>query len=581
MKKILVAAFILSAWALGAQTLAEAKKMFYNGNYSAAKEALNKIIASEKDPAKQAEAYFWIGESDFYNLKDENPTKALETAREAYNKGIAVYKESPHCQVGMGKLLLAADNTKEALKTFDAAIRDSRGMRNANGKKYKEGHPEVYMLIGDAYSNVKKPNFEQAVANYTRARDIEPTEGIYWLKLGDGNLAKGDAGAAMSAYESASSKDPKNADVLLKMARIWKQASKYDLAIENLKKGLAIDPGYAPLYGDLAEMYYRTGQYDKVAPTLEQYLPLVGNKDPYARLRFIKFLTYQVKDYDRAIKEGEDFAKNLPSAEFNSVYRWIAWAKVSKADTLVARNKNVLGDDAKMLYQEAKQASETLIKLLPADRTVDYDYEYAAKAAMKLQDFDAAKGYYAKVIEADATKACDIYTSIVQAYYEAKKFKEGLDAFDEKISKCEVKNKNTEYFYAMYYAYSLGAKDSLEYNRAVKYADKYIESYPNTVYGYYYKALSLGELDSDEPTWKAKETHEKLISVYEAKPDAASKPMVSAAYNYMGIYYGAQQDLVKAKEFFQKTLTVDPTNKRATDMIQQIDGASGTKGGGN
>ena len=27
---------------------------------------------------------------------------------------------------------------------------------------------------------------------------------------------------------------------------------------------------------------------------------------------------------------------------------------------------------------------------------VDYDYEYAAKAAMKLQDFDAAKGYYAK-----------------------------------------------------------------------------------------------------------------------------------------------------------------------------------------
>jgi tetratricopeptide (TPR) repeat protein len=298
-------------------------------------------------------------------------------------------------------------------------------------------------------------------------------------------------------------------------------------------------------------------------------------------LRFIKFLTYQVKDYDRAIKEGEDFAKNLPSADFNSVYRWLAWAKTSKADTLVARNKNVLGDDAKMLYQESKEASENLFKLLPADRIVDYDYEYAAKAAMKLQDFDAAKGYFNKVIAADATKACDIYSSIVQAYYEAKKHKEGLDAFDEKASKCEVKNKNTEYFYAMYYAFSLGAKDPNEYQRAIKYADKYIEAYPNTVYGYYYKGQALSEMDSDSmPTYPARETFEKLISVYEAKPDASVKAQVISAYNYIGFYYGGQQDLVKAKEYFQKTLAIDPANKTAIKYIEQIDASTGAKGGG-
>ena len=88
--------------------------------------------------------------------------------------------------------------------------------------------------------------------------------------------------------------------------------------------------------------------------------------------------------------------------------------------------------------------------------------------------------------------------------------------------------------------------------------------------GYYYKAQSLNEQDTEPPTWKAKEAYEKVVAVYEAKPADRAKTQVARAYNYLGTYYGSQQDLVKAKEFFNKTILVEPTNKLGIEMLKQL-----------
>jgi tetratricopeptide (TPR) repeat protein len=558
MKKIQVlAALLLFAFTVKAQSPIEtAKGLIVNENYGKAKEVLNQYIGTEKEPLKQAEAYYWLGESEYRDLIDDNQAKAFEKAREQYNKGITVAKSSPHCQVGMGKLLLDAKNGKEALKTFDQAIKDSRK------KPYKEGHPEIFMLIGDSYLNCTQKNPDQSVSYYTRARDVEPTNGLAWLKLGDGNLAKGDAGGAMSAFESASQKDKNNADIFLKMGRIWKRASKFDLAEEQFNNGLKVNNQYAPIYKDLIELYMDTKKYDKVLPTLEKYIPLAGN-DFSARRRLVTFLTYQAKDYDRAVLEAQKLLKDDPTQ--TTMYRWIAWAKSSKADMKLIENKNVLGDDAKMLYQESREASKKLFEVVPADRLVYYDYEFPAKASLRMGDMEEASKLYKKVIELDSSKTCDYYSQFMNAYYTAKKYKEGLDLLGEKEgTTCKVES--SEYYNAMYYA--AGAK---LWDLAIKYADKYAVAQPTLTDPLMIKGRALVQLDSEVPTWKAKETYEKLIATYEAKPSDRGKPHAASAYNYLGNYYGSQQDLVKAKEFFQKTLAVDATNKTATDMIQQLD----------
>jgi tetratricopeptide (TPR) repeat protein len=560
MKKIQVfVVLILCAWTIKAQDIAAAKGHIANENYAKAKEVLNTYIKGEADANKKAEAYYWLGEADYRDLIDESPQKALEKAREQYNMGLSLSKSNAQCQVGMGKLLLDAKNGKEALKTFDQAIKDSRK------KPYKEGHPEIFMLVGDSYLNCTQKNPEQAVSYYTRARDVEPTQAINWLRLGDGSLAKNDAGGAMSAYESAAQKDKTNPEIFLKMSRIWKRASKNDLAIQNIQDGLKVNAQYAPLYKDLIELYMDTKQFDKVLPTLEKYIPLAGN-DFSARRRLVTFLTYQAKDYDRAVVEAEKLLKDDPTQ--TTMYRWIAWAKASRADQKVAETKGPLGDDAKMLYQESREASKKLFELVPADRIVYYDYEFPAKASLKLGELEEATKLYKKVIELDSTKKVDFYNNIVQAYYDQKKFKEGLDMFDEKEA-AGVKIGPNDYFYAAYYAYA-----NKIYDRAIKYSDKYIDANPNVVEGYHFKATSLSILDDpNTPKWQAKETYEKMLATFEAKPEsfnASQKSYVAKGYNYIASFYGASNDLVKAKEFFQKTLGIDPANKFASDSLLQI-----------
>jgi tetratricopeptide (TPR) repeat protein len=565
----ILAALLLFACTIQAQTqLDAAKKLIVNENYAEARKTLAAFISAEKEPSRQAEGYYWLGESFYTDLIDENPQEAMSKSRAEYDKGLALDKSNPPCLVGMGKLLLDAKNGKEAVKTFDQAIRSSRV------KKFKEGHPDIYMYIGDAYMNCTQKNFEQAVSNYKRAREIDPKNGLYCLRLGDAEMKKGDAGASMSAYECAADKDKTNAEVYQKKARIWMRASKFDLALEEIEKGLKIDPSFAPLYKDKVEVLMGLGKYNDVTAVLEKYIPLAG-KDFDARLRFCKFLAYQAKDYTRSIAEAKKLMADAPS--YKVANRWIAWSAFEKAmkiesDSMKAGKKvGPYGDEWKALLEESNTASKALMLAVPADRLVYYDYQYAAKSAQKLGNMDEAMAMYQKVIENDSTLACSIYGELVNAYYEQKKYKEAFMMLDQKAAK-GCKMLGGEYFYAMYYGYA-----TKDFASGIKYADKYIEMIPGGSDGYHYKALSLAKQDElaaketqTPQTWLAKETYEKLIALHESKPDDRSKGYTTRAYVYMAYYYGAQNDLVKVKEYAQKALVLEPTNEQALQLMQQV-----------
>ena len=562
MKKIqILAALLILACTVQAQTtkLDEAKKLIVNENYGDARKVLTDLIAAEKEPARQAEAYYWLGESYYSDLIAENAAQAMTKSRAEYDKGLALDKSCPPCLVGMGKLLLDAKNGKEALKTFDQAIRSSKA------KKFKEGHPDVIMLVGDAFMNCTQPNYEQAVAYYTRAREIDTKNGTYCLRLGEAQMKKGDAGAAMSAYECAAEKSKTDAEVYQKKARIWMRASKFDLALEEIEKGLKIDPSFAPLYKDKVEVLMGLGKFNEVTGVLEKYIPLAG-KDFDARLRFAKFLAYQAKDYDRSITEAKKLLNDAP--DYKVANRWIAWSAFEKAakieaDSLKAGKKAPFGDAWKALLEESNKASKALMAALPADRLVYYDYQYAAKSAQKLGRIDEALKSYDELLKVDSTQTCTVYTDLVNAYYEQKKFKEGFAMLDKKTAYgCKVTG--GEYFYAMYYAYITG--DSIA---GIKYADKYIELVPKGSDGYHYKALCQRKSDVREPvpTWNAKETYEKLIQLHETTPDDRSKGYVVRAYVYMAYYYGSVNDLVKAKELAGKALVIEPANEQALQIM--------------
>ena len=121
------------------------------------------------------------------------------------------------------------------------------------------------------------------------------------------------------------------------------------------------------------------------------------------------------------------------------------------------------------------------------------------------------------------------------------------------------------------------------YDKSILFADKFITEFtPNTkvvdavIDAYGYKGLSLTQIDSETtPEWKAKANYEKMVSIYEEKPEdrgkaATTKTALGKAYNYLATYAASQQDLVKAKDLVAKALKLDPANKNAIALSQQL-----------
>ena len=69
--------------------------------------------------------------------------------------------------VEKAKAFLNEGNLKEAYKMFDTAIRQSKT------KQYKEGHPDAFTLIGDAYLTCSAPDIKMAFNVYKSACEMD------------------------------------------------------------------------------------------------------------------------------------------------------------------------------------------------------------------------------------------------------------------------------------------------------------------------------------------------------------------------------------------------------------------------
>jgi lipopolysaccharide biosynthesis regulator YciM len=549
MKKVqILAVACVSALSLNAQTASlsstrECEKMINNEDFGGARKCLEAIIT--KEPTN-SDAYFWMGESFYRDSTSEKAKENVAKATDYYNKGVAANPDfNWRAQIGVIKTMIDGKQNQQVIsKAIDKAVRASRK------RPYKEGHPDAYYLLADAYLYSKNPNVAEGIANAKRAKDIEPAVAKYWVKEGDAQRLGGFAGPAMSAYETAATIDKKEPDVYLKMGNIWGRAGQFKLAIAKLEEGLAVAPDYAPLYKAQIEFCMANKEYPRVTKLLEKYVTLAGN-DYDARARYVKFLCYQAKAYDKAVEEAQKLLKDDPSRK--NMYRWMAWANYENGK-----------------YDAALDASVQLFKALSGDDLAGYDYTYYARAAAQLGKLDTAVKAYNDYIKFDTTQTCSVLPEIANLYLKVKKYKEALATANTKLAKCG--GNNSDYYAIMQIAYNADAPKELS-----EAADKYITKKPNDVDGYFYKAKALQQMDDEtNPRYDAIAPYEKLIEVALKATDEKEKTrnnyFLSRAYSYSGYHAGSKGDLVKAKEFFQKAVGADPSNADAAKKVQELGG---------
>lgn len=530
MKKLFLGLLVaFSAQIVIAQTpLKDGIAQLEQENIKAAKNTFQSIL--KQDP-KNPGALFYLAEIYFL---DEN----IDSANLLYAKVLESNPDSYFAHIGNGKIQLDKNKQVEADKAF------SKAKKSAKGKDL----PEVLALVGKAYLNSRNPNYDKAVSNFLEARDLDPKNPKGFVNYGDALLAQGKVGDALSNYELASNKDKDNPEILMKIAKAYSKNGIADIAIENLEKGIAKFPNYAPAYKELYTLYFEKGQYSKVTPLLEKYVSLVGDDDEQ-RARLVKFLTFQAKDYKKAVSEAHIVLERKPDNYV--MYRWLAWAHYE------------LGE-----FQESFDASQKFFQMVGTRPVYSSDYEYYAKAASKLKNTDLAIENFKKVAELDTTRT-DVIDLIAKSLFEGKKWEEAEKAFSEKIAKGSANSQ--DYYYLGMSQYQLDK--NVEADSAFA---KLTEIQPTYATAWLYRAKANNRIDPDRKTFQAKPFYEKYIELASVDVEKNKKQLVEA-YNYIGYYASQNDDLPGAKAWYEKSVALDPTNEEAIGALQQIKEVMGGK----
>ncbi len=516
-----------------------------NENYTAALSTFTSICKS--DP-KNATAYFYIGEVH-YLLED------YKEAEKSYRKGLSTNPQCAECNVGLGKLELDKGNTVEAEKYF------------ATAHRINKKNPAIHAHIGDAYLYSKKPNAVKAIEYLAMARDMDPKKAVYWAHLGDAYQMNGNNGEAMTAYENAVEKDPANAEAYIRMARIWARAQQEDLAIPKLEEAIRLSPNDARPIKDLYELYIQERRYAKVVPLLEKYVSLIGT-DVDAKVRLVKFLTFQAKDYERAVIEGEKLVMTHPDQY--TLHRWLAWAYSGRAKQMEAdqvTDTMITDIMIKENYQKAYDHSVKLFDAFTKDnkrKVFSEDYDYWALSALKIGKVDEAAHVYRKYIEFEPTKAADIYATLAKNYFDSANYVQAIAYYQRKAKEKALSN-TEEYYLGLSYYYSK------QNEQADSSFTRVLTVTPNYAQGWLMRARIANRIDSTNTQFLAKPFYEKFIEFAVADPVKNKKNLIES-YNYMAFYAVQHDQNDVAKEYYDKILVLDPDNSTALDNLKVLKG---------
>ena len=223
----------------------------------------------------------------------------------------------------------------------------------------------------------------------------------------------------------------------------------------------------------------------------------------------------------------------------------------------------------------------------PTNKIIARDYLYLGLAKMKKANnletkvldavvFDAGVTQLKKAVEMEITMTNDL-SEIGKKFYEQKLFKEAAAIYEIAVTNVNSKNYLLDNFYLGNSFYYNNTKkdvvkpDPIQLQKADVAFGNVITASPTTQDAYIFRARTNNLLENDEMIIKY---YQQYIEVVTAKgEEEMAKPAVKSkfieSYNAIGAAY-ANSDKVKAKEYFGKTLALDPTNSYATQSLKLL-----------
>jgi tetratricopeptide (TPR) repeat protein len=547
--KIFSVALLVSTTFSYGQDIDQANKAIDAEQFQKAKTILKSIIKTDPENEK---ATFLLGNiflSEF----------VVDSAKYYYQKGLTANEDARLNYIGLGQIDLNNKNLAEAQVKFDLAT-----------KKMRRKDIEEYIYIGRAYMNAEVPDYKKAIAVLNKAKEVNPTDSQLLLALGDAYYGDKNQNESYAAYRNAFQEDKALIRAKMQLGVLLKGAKSYDLAIKSYNEVIALDPAYGPVYRELAETYYNWGR-NMPSKSEENMKLAIVNYEKYmnltdrslnSRMRHADFLIL-VKDY-AALEVEANSMKELDKVN-PRIFRYLGYSAYENGNIDVAINSLesfTSNPDNKVIARDFLYLGLAKIKK-----------SATADSLTKKSFFDAGLVDIKKAIQIIPLTVEDLNEIGIKMFSE-KQYLEASSIFEFGAMNKENKNYVDDNLYhglSIYFhnAQKEVVKDPIALQKADAAFANVLEAAPSYQDAYIYRARIYSLLDNDEMMIKFYQ--EYITKVTEKGPEELAKPTVKTkfveGYNNMAASY-ANTDKIKAIEFFQKTLLVDPTNAYALESIK-------------
>ena len=550
--KIFSVAFLISVTFGYAQDITQARKAIDAEQYDKAKTMLKSILQTSPIDGR---ANFLLG--NIYLIQT-----VTDSANIAFQRGLAGTDGAKLNYVGLGTIDLDNGNTVAAEANFALALKDAK-------KKDVEG----LTAIGRAYTYSAKPNYKKAIEVLNKAKAINANDALVQLALGDAFYGDKNQNEAYAAYRNAFQFDPTLLRAKMQLGVLLKGAKSYDEAIKAFNEVIALNPDYGPVYRELAETYYKWGR-NKPSKSKEYMQTAIGFYEKYlsltdyslhSRMRHADFLIL-VKDYKALEAEAN---KMIEMDKVNPrIFRYLGYSAYENgnADLAIKSLESFIAN--------------------PNNKVIAKDYLYLGTAKIKkglsADGLSIDPNLYNSALE-DIRKAIQMEPLAVEdlneigvKMFNQKLYKEAAPIFE--LGTVSSENKNyieDNIYYGLSIFYANNKKDVTPDPIALQKADiafgNVITASPNYQDAYLYRARTNSLMGNDPMTIKYYE--EFVAKATEKGPEELAKPTTTKkiieSYNTIAASY-ANTDKVKAKEYFAKTLALDPTNNYATESLKLL-----------
>ena len=532
-----------------AQDLDQATKAIDAEQYEKAKSMLKNIVQTKNT----GKASFLLG--NIYL------TQSVEdSAKIFFDKGLTADGGKIN-NIGLGQLDLNKGDVTSAKAKFDQVLKD-----------LKKKDVEEYVYVAKAYMNADKPDYKSAIAVLTKAKAANPTNAYVNLALGDAYYGDKNQNEAYSAYRSAYQADSSLIRAKMQLGVLLKGAKAYTEAVKAFDEVVGLNVNYGPVYRELAETYYLwannvpktyTENIQKALGFYEKYMSLT-DYSLSSRMRHADFLIL-ARDYKALEKEANEMQK-LDKVN-PRILRYLGYSAYENGNpdaAITALNEFINKGSNKVISGDYFYLGlATVKKSVGADmKTVDPTLLTSGIANVK------------KAVDAEPSLA-NALNEIGKKYFTDKLYDVSAAIFEVAISNPNSKNFLEDNIYYGLAVYTVNRskevkdRDMASLQKADLAMDAVIVASPTYLESYLYKARINSSLEKDDVMAATYQQYLDLVLAKGEEEVTKNKAKVTESYNSIAAFY-ANTDKAKAKEFFNKTLALDPTNSYALDSLKLL-----------